>query len=156
MFQTNKRKVLEDLVGRLVTLEGFSDNEDIDRKIQFLCFALDQLKLERGILRKEVGFEEYVQGNTSISGGRICISAAHTAIDPGSGIGSIHLQAPLLLFLLLNHKERYQVLEIIKSFIQEIRSQLTLLDFKKTRTGVTRCFTNTRFAANVLRDYGLL
>jgi hypothetical protein len=85
MFQTNKRKVLEDLVGRLVTLEGFSDNEDIDRKIQFLCFALDQLKLERGILRKEVGFEEYVQGNTSISGGRICISAAHTAIDPGVG-----------------------------------------------------------------------
>jgi hypothetical protein len=30
------------------------------------------------------------------------------------------------------------------------------LDFKTTRTGVTRCFTNTRFAANTLRNYGLL
>jgi hypothetical protein len=33
---------------------------------------------------------------------------------------------------------------------------LTFLDFKKTQTGVTRCFTNTRFAAKVLREYGLL
>lgn len=30
------------------------------------------------------------------------------------------------------------------------------MDFKKTRTGVLRCFTNTRFAALTLRDYGLL
>jgi hypothetical protein len=29
-------------------------------------------------------------------------------------------------------------------------------DFKKTQTGVTRCFTNTRFAANTLREYGFL
>src|SRR5205823_5429 len=38
----------------------------------------------------------------------------------------------------------------------QMRQQLTPIDFKKTKTGVTRCFTNTRFAANALRDYGLL
>lgn len=37
-----------------------------------------------------------------------------------------------------------------------MRGQMTFLDFKKTKTGVTRCFTNTRFAAHVLRDYGFL
>ena len=33
---------------------------------------------------------------------------------------------------------------------------MSVIDFKRTETGVYRCYTNTRFAANVLRDYGLL
>jgi hypothetical protein len=34
--------------------------------------------------------------------------------------------------------------------------EFDIVDFEKTKTGATRCFTNTRFAANTLRDYGLL
>lgn len=48
------------------------------------------------------------------------------------------------------------MLRIIDLFIDSIWTQLSFLDFKKTKTGVTRCYTNTRFAAHVLRDYGLL
>jgi hypothetical protein len=61
-----------------------------------------------------------------------------------------------LLFLLLHHKSEYDVIDIISNFIAQIWDDLTILDFKKTKTGVTRCYTNTRFAANTLRDFGLL
>jgi hypothetical protein len=74
----------------------------------------------------------------------------------GSGTPPIQLQPILLLFLLIYHKESYQIYDIISSFIDKIWNQLEFLDFKKTQTGVVRCFTNTRFAAHTLRDYGLL
>jgi hypothetical protein len=74
----------------------------------------------------------------------------------GSGTDRLRLQSALLLFLLVHHRERHSVLDIIQLFIERIRGQLTFLDFKKTKTGVTRCYTNTRFAARVLREYGLL
>jgi len=60
------------------------------------------------------------------------------------------------LFLLLHHRRRYRVYDIIEAFIEKIWDQLVLADFKKTKTGVIRCFTNTRFAAGTLREYGLL
>jgi len=77
-------------------------------------------------------------------------------VDLGSGTRPIRLQAPLMLFLLLHHRDQYQILEIIESFVGWMWRESSALDFKKTKTGVTRCFTNTRFAANTLRDYGLL
>ena len=46
--------------------------------------------------------------------------------------------------------------DIIRMFIDKIWDQLSILDFKRTETGVIRCFTNTRFASHVLRDFGLL
>ena len=79
--------------------------------------------------------------------------------DPGSGIPPIRYQRTLLVYLLLHHqgnKARIPVLNIIRNFIAEIRDSLSPVDFKKTETGVIRCFTNTRFAANKLREYGLL
>ena len=66
------------------------------------------------------------------------------------------LQPKLLMYLLLFHKQAYAVYDIIGNFVQRVWDQLELLDFKRTRTGAMRCFTNTRFAAHTLRDYGLL
>jgi len=60
------------------------------------------------------------------------------------------------MFLLIYHEESYRVHDIIKIFINKIWDQLTVLDFKRTKTGVIRCFTNTKFAAHALRDVGLL
>ncbi|HKZ41524.1 MAG TPA: hypothetical protein VJ044_11215, partial [Candidatus Hodarchaeales archaeon] len=65
-------------------------------------------------------------------------------------------QTKLLMFLLLHHRSAYRVFDIIDNFVKTVGGQLDPLDFKKTRTGVTRCFTNTRFAANTLRDYGFI
>ena len=60
------------------------------------------------------------------------------------------------MFLLINHEKTYQVFDIIDRFIKAIWDGLSVEDFKRTQTGVIRCFTNTRFAANTLREYGFL
>lgn len=150
------RESVEEFIDRVVIPENFPGSDSLDRKIELLCFALEELKFVRGGDTDEVSFEEYVQSDVRISGNKLLISAPAVLRDQGSGKSPIQMQAPLLLFLLLNHKERYQVLEIIKYFIEQLQDQLTVLDFKKTKTGVTRCFTNSRFAAKVLREYGLL
>ncbi|MFH1627812.1 MAG: hypothetical protein ABIE47_03710 [Pseudomonadota bacterium] len=62
-----------------------------------------------------------------------------------------------MIYLLFRHgKSDNQVYDIINNFVRVIWDDLDELDFEKTKTGVFRCFTNTRFAANTLRDYGLL
>ena len=61
------------------------------------------------------------------------------------------------MYLLYRHNNKEQkVYDIIENFIKLIWNQLKLLDFEKTKTGVMRCFTNTRFSANKLREYGML
>ncbi len=63
---------------------------------------------------------------------------------------------PLLMFLLV-HQKKEGILDSIRAFIRQIRdTHLTVEDFKKTKTGVIRCFTNARFAASYLRASGLL
>lgn len=151
-----ERERVEGLIDQVVMLENFRGPHSPDRKIELLCFALEELKYERRTNRGEGSFEEYVQSEIRVRGNQLLISAPAKLRDVGSGTNPIQLQASLLLFLLLNHKESYQVLEIIQHFIKQVRDQLTFLDFKKTKTEVTRCFTNTRFAANAHRDYGLL
>jgi len=65
------------------------------------------------------------------------------------------LELPLLLFLLV-YEEGGDIYSVITSFIEEIKPILKPLDFEKAKVGAPRCFTNTRFAAQTLRDYGLL
>ncbi|MFH1622821.1 MAG: hypothetical protein ABIA97_06885 [Candidatus Omnitrophota bacterium] len=66
------------------------------------------------------------------------------------------LETPLLAFLLVHNVQNEDIYIIIKKFINEIRADLSPLDFEKGRAGAIRCFTNTRFAAKLLRDIGLL
>ena len=152
----NDRDAFGNLIDQVVARPTASGTVSLNRKIALLGFVLEQLKKERGSDSEEVSFEEYLQSEIKVSGCKLRISAPPVVRDIGSGKSPIQLQAPLLLFLLLNHQERYQVLEIIKNFTEQLGEQLTFVDFKKTKTGVTRCFTNTRFAAKVLREYGLL
>lgn len=65
------------------------------------------------------------------------------------------LELPLLLFLLV-YEEGGDIYSVITSFIEEIKPILKPLDFEKAKVGAPRCFTNTRFAAQTLRNYGLL
>lgn len=148
---------LEALIDRWVVLRGYNDRKPpVDAKIAMLTFVLEQLKHERRSPDGLMDFEEYVESRVFPDLDRLVIAAPPSFRNPGTGVAAIRLQSPLLLFLLLYHRERYPILEIIRLFTEKIRDQLTYLDFKKTKTGVTRCFTNTRFAANVLRAYGLL
>lgn len=156
------RKALEALIDRLLIVDGFSlqnvlfESPDLDLKIALLSLLLEELRYEREHDADIIDFEKYVRCDISTYGSAIIIKAPEHFQDVGTGTAPIQLQSPLLVFLLLHHRERFPVLDIIQLFIENVRPGLTFLDFKKTKTGVTRCFTNTRFAAHVLRDYGLL
>jgi hypothetical protein len=159
------RNALESLIDRLVAVEGFSSQQalllpptpsDLDLKIALLSFILEELRYERNAEGELVTFEDYVRCDVLTADDRIVITAPEGFENIGSGTAPIQLQSALLLFLLVHHSERHSVLDIIQLFIEQVRDQLTFLDFKKTKTGVTRCFTNTRFGAKVLREYGLL
>ena len=147
---------LEALVNRMIRVEGLPRNDDLDLKIAVLGLALEKLQRLRRSTTQPIEFEKFEQCRLVVDGDRIVLTAPGEFRRMGTGTPPIQLQAPLLLFLLLHHRERYSVLDIIRLFVERIWDELTDLDFKKTKTGVTRCFTNTRFAAGTLRGYGLL
>lgn len=159
------RRALEALIDRPLIVEGFGSQKslldiskpaELDLKIALLSLLLEELQYERNPGEELVNFEKYFRCHVSTNDNAIIITAPEDFEDVGAGTAPIQLQSTLLVFLLLHHRERYPVLDIIRLLIEEIRPGLTFLDFKKTKTGVTRCFTNTRFAAKVLREYGLL
>lgn len=67
----------------------------------------------------------------------------------------VEYQEPLLKYLLFINKG-INIIATIESLAERIKGQLHLTDFQRTRTGVTRCFTNIRFASTTLRQYGLI
>jgi len=150
------RDDIEALIDRWVAAENFGGKPTLDLKVALLSLVLEQLKYERQTAEDVVDFETYFQSKIFADTDKLIIAAPLNEKRLGAGKAPIQLQAALLVFLLLHHRNDFPVLEIIKRFIGKVRPQLEFLDFKKTKTGVTRCFTNTRFAALVLRDYGLL
>jgi len=67
-----------------------------------------------------------------------------------------HLIIPLMLYLLVHHKENKPALGTSLSFMNDCKEFLKEGDFAKTKTGVQRFITNTRFASLELRRFGLL
>jgi len=131
-------------------------SEDTKEQIDFVERALELLRIKHRHLENKITFESFLQGQISIDEGKLSYIPCPNLKDLGSGTRPIHLQPKLLIYLLLNYKKKLDVYNIIEAFIDEIWGELKIVDLKKTKTGVTRCFTNTRFAANTLRDYGLL
>jgi hypothetical protein len=141
--------------------EGLFETEtsveaEISLRIDLIERVLELLRSEQKHFENRLDFERFVQGSISIDANGLNYHFPETTQLLGSGTPSIKLQTRLLMFLLLHHRSAYRVFDIIDNFIRTIWGQLEPLDFKKTRTGVTRCFTNTRFAANTLRDYGFI
>ena len=135
----------------------FYERESIRRKIDFLERALEILRIDNKYLKSNLAMEEFLQGVIEFDGNRLNFIAPERTKSLGSGTAPIRLQSKLLLFLLYRHNRGYyRIYDIIDSFIKTIWDHLEPLDFKRTKTGVIRCFTNTRFAANTLRKYGLL
>lgn len=67
-----------------------------------------------------------------------------------------HLIIPLMLYLLAHHRENQPALTTSLSFMNKCKEFLKEGDFAKTKTGVQRFITNTRFASLELRKFGLL
>lgn len=135
----------------------FIDENILHEKIDILERALEILRVEKRYIENNLSMEEFIQGQIAFDGARIKYVTAGGIKSVGSGTKPIALQPKLLLYLLYRHNRSYEnVYNIIDNFIKLIWDNLNIIDFKKTKTGVFRCFTNTRFAAHTLRDYGLL
>jgi hypothetical protein len=151
---------LGELVDSLVAIwdpDGVFEDRGPATTVDFLERALEAWRFHTHQPENLLPVESFAQCKLLIDDRRIYVQAPDRLNNRlGTGTPPIQLQTRLLLFLLLFHRRRYEVLDIIKLFVERVRNDLEFLDFKKTATGVTRCFTNTRFAANTLREYGLL
>lgn len=148
---------VENAVRGLVGLErATTEKGSVRHRIDVLERALELLRIRHRHLANEVPFEEFIQGSLHADQGVLHYTPPERRENLGYGTRPARLQANLLLFLLLHHGRLYHVHDIISGFIDMIWDELDVLDFKRTQTGVIRCFTNTRFAANVLRKYGFL
>ena len=148
---------LEKFIEKWIEPHGYAAKPSpLALKIDLMEHALGLLRIKYQHFESRVTFEDFIQGRIAADIGGLHFSAPGNKHDIGSGTSAIRLQPKLLLHLLIYHRSQYQVYDIISSYIDKIFSQLRLEDFKRTKTGVYRCFTNTRFAANTLRSYGFL
>lgn len=153
----DEQEILTGFLMQSITSAGYDyKSGDVQFKIDLLERALEVLRYEYKHLKNELPFEEFISGFVSLTHGRLNFAAPKKRTDIGTGTAAVRLQPKLLMFLLLYHRDYYKVFDIIDKFIEKIWDELQVVDFKKTQTGVTRCFTNTRFAATTLRDYGFL
>ena len=152
-------QAFESLVDDLVQIPAGTPDAT-DQKIGLLERLIERWRIDRHKLENPVTFEEFAYRPWTMDGGKIHFHGSSVRQpDVGTGVPPIRYQRTLLVYLLLHHQgktRRIPVLDIIRSFIADVRDHLSTEDFKKTETGVFRCFTNTRFAANKLREYGLL
>ena len=155
-MKQDERAALEQLLYRWVEVDGHASDDPLGLKIEVLSLALEKLRHARKQKGEQITFEEFEQSTLFPDTDCLRLFVPKNSRDVGTGTAPIRLQLPLLLFLLVHHRADFSVLQIIDGFIDKIWDDLTFVDFKKTATGVTRCYTNTRFAAHTLRDYGLL
>lgn len=143
---------------RMVRYSGVRTHGDGEHvAVDLLERAIERYRIQHRVLENQVSFEDFIQCRVGADPeGRLEVQGPKEYYAVGSGTPSISLQPTLLAHLLLSYQVPKPVLEQITSFVDRVWDQLGVLDFKRTRTGVVRCFTNTRTAANTLRDYGLL
>lgn len=155
MARDDPLRTFESLVDRFVRIDATA-TYGVEDKIDALERLIEQWRIIRHKLLNPLEFEDFIDWKWFADTDRIVFVPVYSIEGKGFRTPPIRLQRKLLAFLLLYHDRYKQVLEIIGGFISKIREDLCTVDFKKTKTGVFRCYTNTRFAANKLRDYGLL
>jgi hypothetical protein len=131
-------------------------SQGIAAKVDFLQRAIELWRFHECKDQNGVEFEDFVQTVMLVDGDKLRFNVPKRLGRLDSGTSAVQLQPRLLTFLLLYHREEFEIFQIIEKFIEKIRPQLTILDFKKTKTGTTRCYTNTRVAATTLRSFGFL
>ncbi|MFZ2654074.1 MAG: hypothetical protein WAX69_04105 [Victivallales bacterium] len=164
-------KDFEDLVNSIVHLKFAPVKDDFDNiflaegkpgvevtlqhKIDLLQNLIDSVRFSHSYKAQKLSLEDFISGKCLIDSGKILFTSS-SGKNAGTGLAPICYQPKLLMYLLLYRRKDHVIYEIIEHFIDKVRPSLGILDFKKTKTGTTRCFTNVRFAANKLREYGFL
>jgi len=145
--------------------KGLFDTERVDAghdvslsaKLDLIERVLEAFRIEKRQLNNNLAFSEFIQGDLEIKDNQLRFTPPQKLKARDFGTRPVYLQPKLLIYLLFRHgKPADPIYDIIDNFVRVIWNDLDILDFERTKTGVFRCFTNTRFAANTLRDYGLL
>jgi hypothetical protein len=145
------------LLARLVQIQGVTLPVDDGLRMEVLGHILERYQHPLNCRREErLPYEQFLQCGLFVDTDRVVLSVPERFQPMGSGIAPIQYQVPLLNFLLAHYRRQARVIDIIDEFIAKVWDQLKPVDFKQTKTGATRCYTNVRFAATVLRGYGLL
>jgi hypothetical protein len=119
--------------------------------------AIEWIRIKQRCFDNQLSLREFVQGRLEIKDGRLEYTPFERMHPHRKGTTAVHLQPKLLVFLLyLQTRRPAKVYSIIELFVKTISNDLEVLDFARTKTGATRCCTNTRKAAYTLRDYGLV
>lgn len=149
-------RAFSELLDGLIDPAGFEDRDPIHVKADLMERLIEMWRIQSGHFENKVPFEQLYHSHLFVDTGCVHVVSSPSHYIDSIGTRPILLQPSLIIHLLLKHRDHYKVYYIIDSYIRSIRHELDVLDFKKTTTGVTRCFTNTRFAANTLRAYGFL
>lgn len=151
-----EQEYLEAWIDGIIAIDGLRGPEAVDAKLDVLGYVVDRLKRGRKAKGPTYSFERYVHARHDVIDNVLFLVPSNVRQDLGKGFSPVQLQVPLLLFLLIHHRDRHNVLDIIDLFTGRLANQFKDVDYKRTDTGVIRCYTNTRFAAKHLRDFGLL
>lgn len=143
--------------GQLFLKEKEKKSYGLEYKLDVLEKMIELMRLRLRILDSEMDLDHFIQGEININPENLVYTPTKSYRKNKLGTPPIHLQPKLLIYLLYRYNSKeMKIYDIISKFMALIWNQTDILDFEKTKTGVRRCFTNTRFAANTLRDYGLL
>lgn len=155
LYEDGTLHEVEKLFMSLIKTKGFGANNSLV-KIDLLENLLTLLRLNYHKANSEQSLETLLDSKVTIVNNKISIIAPKVPLNIESGTPPIQLQSALLRYLLIYHNQANPVHVIIENFIKTVWDDLYIVDYKRTKTGVIRCHTNTKFAACTLRDYGFL
>jgi len=141
------------LLAKLIQVQGLALPADDCLRMEVLAHILERYRHPLHCRRQDrLSYERFLQCGLFVDKDSFVVSVPDRFQPMGSGIAPIQYQVPLLNFLLAHQHKNVRVIEVIDQFIEKVWGQLKPLDFKQTETGATRCYTNVRFAAKVLRS----
>ena len=117
----------------------------IDQKLFMLDFQQQILRFKLKVIPKEIN-KSYVAEHCGYS----------DKFSDTNAFATHQLIIPLLLYLLEKHKSKLPAYETSLNFMKKLEPYLKEGDFYLHKTGSLRFITNTRFASDRLRDFGLI
>ena len=93
---------LESLIDRIVETIGFEAG--VDEKSALLSHVLDELNRVRSVKTEPIPFEAFIQYEMLVASDKLVFAAPKQYKNQGRGTSAFQLQSPLLLFLLIYHR----------------------------------------------------
>jgi len=120
---------------------------------------LDEIELQLKLLEYQAWNLKYklrIIENPNLSREHQQLKEYESLFGYSNAYSKYHLIMPLMIYLLVNHRRKWSALQTSLNFMKDCEAFLKEGDFAKTKTGVQRFVTNTRFASLELRRFGLL